>query len=442
MHAEKQPMPGPDAPVRHPQRRWPWITAIVVVGLIVFVAILPYLASIGLIRNGLLRAAMPRVNGTVRAGGARLGWFSPIHFEDVEIRSLDGEPVVSIARLEGDRALWRMVFGRDLGELRVERPRIDVVIDRGGSNLRRVFPKHKLPNVSLGVKVVGGRVSVRGGDAARPWTAEPVNFAFRLRPRSASADGQPRLEIEPGVVFSDAPLASDACRDLLKYIAPVVANATEVSGRFSVEVDRCEFPLMDFAQGEGSGRLTIHKLALGPGPLVHELAAFVKLPPDAVTVEEETVTFRMAQGRIHHSRLPFRLQRLQVTTSGSVGMDDRSLEMVAKLALPEDLWDERPLLANKTLRIPIGGTLDKPKIDGKAVLQSLRESGLEVLSDAWTKGQLDLSEIFKAVRQRRQERRERQANPSKQPNGEPRRPLGSLLRGIVEGAAEKAGSRQ
>ena len=88
----------------------------------------------------------------------------------------------------------------------------------------------KPPDVALRVKLIDGAVKVRGADSARPWTAEPVNFAFQLKPSRASADGQPRLEIEPGVVFSKVRLTPEVCHDLLKYIAPVLADVTEAGG--------------------------------------------------------------------------------------------------------------------------------------------------------------------------------------------------------------------
>jgi len=421
--------------------------------LLILAAALPYLASIGPIRNLLLRAVTPGINGTVRAGGARLGWFSPICFGDIEIRSPDGEPVVSIARLEGDRQLWRMIFGSDLGELRVERPRINIVLDRHGSNLSRVFAGRKPdekkirhpPNVALAVRLIDGSATVRGADSSRAWTAEPINFAFRLRPSSASADGQPRLEVEPGVVLADTQLTPEVCHDLLKYIAPVLSDVTEASGRFSIAVDRWEFPMADFAGGQGAGRLTIHKLDVGPGPLVRELAASLRVPPHLVTVENSPVTFRLADRRIYHSELTFRLQRLVIRTSGSVGVDDGTLDMVAELAVPEHLlgdWPALAALAKGKLRIPIRGTLDRPKIDGEALAQSLLQSGLEVLGGAGREEQIDLGKLLETVRQRHQERAKRQKNPSDKPGEEPKRPLRGLIRGVLDKAIQGIDSKQ
>jgi hypothetical protein len=453
MSSENQPIDAPPVAAKPRRRRWPWIVLTVVLATVVFVGLLPHLASIGPVRDFLFRVALPRIDGSVHAGSARLGWFSPIQFENVEIRSRDGEPAVSIARLVGDRSLWRMILGSDLGEIRIERPQINVVIDKDGTNLRRIFPRHRPPNVALAVKLVDGRVSVRGADSAEPWTLDPVNLSFRLRPSTASADRLPRLEIEPGVVVANTQLTTGACRDLLKYIAPVLAGATEASGHFSIDLDRWEVPLNDFAQGQGSGRLTIHDLTVGPGPLVHELAAVLKVPPKTVAVENTPVTFRLADGRMHHSQLTFRLQRLVISTTGSVGVADGSLAMMAELSLPEQLLAERPVLAalaKGKLRIPITGTLQKPKVDGKALVRSLLNGSEGGGLDSLLKnGQADLGQLVDTIRQRREERRkqqklDQQSAPSTSPNqnNEPRRPLRNLIRGVLDEAAKGADNGQ
>ena len=125
--------------------------------------------------------------------------------------------------------------------------------------------------------------------------------------------------IEPGTILPRRRLTPEACRDLLKYIAPILAGATEVRGDFSIEVDRWRFPLADPAAGEGSGRLIISSLDVEPGPLVAELASRLKVPAKLLVVEDAPVTFRMADGRIHHGDLAFRIEGLTVRTHGSVG---------------------------------------------------------------------------------------------------------------------------
>jgi hypothetical protein len=70
-----------------------------------------------------------------------------------------------------------------------------------------------------------------------------------------------------------------------------------------------------------------------------------------------------------------------VESSGSVGLDDRSLDLKLALPIPADLPQDRPLIAalsGKTFSIGIGGVLGEPRVqfDG-----SLRASAGEVVVD-------------------------------------------------------------
>ena len=251
-----------------------------------------------------------------------------------------------------------------------------------------------------------GRFRTAAADSSRTWAARPINFAFALEPSSASADGQPQLVIEPGTVLPRTQVTPEACHDLLRYIAPILAGATDVGGEFSIEVDRWRLPLAEPASGEGSGRLTISSLDVGPGPLVAQLAAILNVPPKLRLIEDAPVTFRMAKGRIHHSDLEFRIDRLAVRTHGSVGLDG-SLALVAEVPMPKQLLGDGPLasaLAGQTLAIPIAGTLSQPRID----VEGLGDSGLDLLSgtlgDLLKDDKVDLGAVLKAIQERRRQR--------------------------------------
>ena len=218
-------------------KAWKWIGAAAGVVLLLL-ALAPYLASLGLFRDTLLRAVMPKMHGSVHSGGASLGWFSPIRFDQIEIRSDDNAQVVAIDRLEGNRTLWQMLVDRsDLGRFRIEQPRLDVVLSEQGSNLGQVFvgrrqkdkPAAAPPDLALGIELIDGSLSFRGLDSPRAWTAEPINFSLALEPSSASPDGRPQLVIEPATVLPHTRVTPEVCQDLLKYIAPILADATQAS---------------------------------------------------------------------------------------------------------------------------------------------------------------------------------------------------------------------
>jgi hypothetical protein len=59
-------------------------------------------------------------------------------------------------------------------------------------------------------------------------------------------------------------------------------------------------------------------------------------------------------------------QRLDIRSSGSVGLDDKTLDLKLELPIPADLPQDRPLLAalsGRTFSVGVGGFLGEPRID-------------------------------------------------------------------------------
>ena len=355
--------------------RWSFGAVLV---LLLLVLVFPYLAAVQPFRNMMLRAVLPVSDGTVSASRASLGWFSPIEFHDIEVDSSDGTTVMEIPVFKGDRALWRYIVSpSNLGDFRIERPRLNVVATEDGSNVRQVFavesdqPAQRAapPDISVGVEIVDASLAFRSRDALQPWHVEGFNLSLALRSSETSSSGQTELVVRPGTVFNRTPITPQMCDDLLKYIAPVLAGVADTSGEFTIELERCHLPAANPAQGEGSGRLVIHAIDVGPGPLVRRLAPMLQLQPSIRLADNSVVEFTMAGGRVHHQGLVFGVGQLNVRTSGSVGLDE-SLDLIAEIPIPAGLLGETPLagvLRDRTVKLPIRGTLDRPQIDPAAL---------------------------------------------------------------------------
>jgi hypothetical protein len=96
-------------------------------------------------------------------------------------------------------------------------------------------------------------------------------------------------------------------------------------------------------------------VVLGPGPLVENLFRSLPMnlpPPPTIRITDEAdVAFHLAERRMWHEGLEFGIplkksgQRLDVRSQGSVGLDDRSLDLKLSLPIPADLPQDRPLVA-------------------------------------------------------------------------------------------------
>ena len=144
------------------------------------------------------------------------------------------------------------------------------------------------------------------------------------------------------------------------------------------------------------GRLIIQNVNVTPGPLMRPLVlitqqieAIVKRRPPPldlsgnpvlVQINNQKVDFRMVDGRIYHQGLQMQIGDTIVRTRGWVGIDE-TLGLVAEIPLKPEWMQGNSKLASmtdQTLKIPITGTLSKPKLDARVIEQLIGSAMLNV----------------------------------------------------------------
>ena len=351
---------------------------------------LPWLMSSPARMSKLVADAVPALQAAVRFGSVKLGWMGPMVFEDIHIVPHDGsrEPA-SIKRVELSHGLAGILLSLgDLGRVRVEGIDATVEFDADrNSNLKGLFspalagpgaaarPHNGKPGaVRMQLDVVGAIVRMIGPWADEPWVSDPINVQASLAP---SADGtRSEWTVEPVQLLADAKLEPAVAQGVLAYIAPVMANATRTSGRFSLRINAATLPVGATEGGHVSGVLAMHAVDLGPGPLaqraIESLPFNLPIPQSIRIADESHIEFALADRRMSHKGLAFGVplakpgQRLDIRSSGSVGLDDKTLQLKLELPIPADLPQDRPLLAalsGRTFSVGVGGLLGEPRID-------------------------------------------------------------------------------
>ncbi|HEV3004154.1 MAG TPA: hypothetical protein VGX78_06810, partial [Pirellulales bacterium] len=369
------------------------------VATVTLVAAAPYLLSWAPLANAALSAASWRIHGRATVGQASLGWFSPPALTELEVQSSDGSPLVTAPSVVTERPLWQIVVNDHVGQVRLERPEIHLVLRKDGSNLEDVLGRRlkvemppdeaqppdgqrgqagdssKLPRADIrrgvDVHVVDLRIAWRTPDSQQEWNVDGINLAFGLRPAWTTASGSPELIVEHGTVIDHCRISQGMCNDVLHLVAPVLNKVTTAKGEFTIELDDWRLPLDQPQTGKLAGRLSLHEVVIESGSFVRQLAEKLRVEPMVELARESVVTFELRGGCIHHRDLEFRLPPLRLRSSGSVGFDE-SLDMLVEVAveLPEGIMAALPSareLTQKTLRIPITGTLSKPRIDTSAM---------------------------------------------------------------------------
>ena len=206
---------------------------------------------------------------------------------------------------------------------------------------------------------------------------------------------QPNLRLEPepmeivllaGPVVERAQITPAMCASALGYALPILANVTEAEGAVSLSLSGGRIPLANPTTGEVKGTLVLHAAKIGPSAIIRELSGLLKLPPPQSLVKETQVAFHMVQGKVHHQNLELVFPDFTLKSSGTVGLDG-SLALVLEMPVPAKLAEAArltPAQAQQLIRIPVGGTLDRPQLDPRAL-----ESLTSILGRSFLENQLN-----------------------------------------------------
>ncbi len=379
-----------------------WIFSSLLVALVAAFACLPWLVGTPERVTKLVAAAIPELAADVKPARVRLGWLGPIVLEDLAIVPRNGDRTpLEVRRVEVEHGLAGILLSAgDLGRVRIEGLQADIVFDKDHrTNLDSILPPRepgqapqgKGPRraaIALRLDVDDAVVRISGPWTSDPWVSEPIDAKATL---ANGADGYAAWTIEPVQLLKQAQLQQTVAHEVLAYIVPVFADAARTSGRFSLRLDGATFPVGRPEEAKLAGLLQMHEVVLGPGPLVENMfrsLPFNLPPPPTIRITDEAdVAFHLADRRMWHEGLEFGIplkksgQRLDVRSQGSVGLDDRSLDLKLSLPIPADLPQDRPLvaaLAGKQVSLGVGGVLGEPKVifDG-----SIKDAAGQVVVD-------------------------------------------------------------
>jgi translocation and assembly module TamB len=229
-------------------------------------------------------------------------------------------------------------------------------------------------------------------------------------------DADPQiLELAPGQAITNVAISAEVSDRMLKYAAPIVAGAARTEGSFSFFLNGAQIPLRQPKQGKLDGRLTIHNLAVTPGPMIQNIATLVQQidalsknsqnigqnltdnlnqgfgninqgigsilgavspqkptaaePIKGITMSEKAIDVTIAEGRVYHKNLEFLIDDVPVRSNGSVGFDE-TLNLVIEIPIQQKWVGSKPALQSlvgQVIQIPVSGTFAKPQVDNRAV---------------------------------------------------------------------------
>ena len=167
--------------------RKPWRVILVLVVLAALVWLAPgVVAHTPLLAWAVRKAA--RLDGTLTIQSASLGWFSPVRVSGIEVHDAQSQSVLELAEVASEKSLFALV--RDLssvGSLRLEKPKLTVVLRKGGSNVEDLLARwqkseSKAHPCGFSVEVVDGSVTVVDQETRETWQVDHLRVDMSMSP--------------------------------------------------------------------------------------------------------------------------------------------------------------------------------------------------------------------------------------------------------------------
>ncbi len=254
----------------------------------------------------------------------------------------------------------------------------------------------EIAGVSFGAATVPVRLTettVEISPSSVPVGQGQVNLAGEVSYRP----GPIWLRVEPGTVATNLRLTPEMTSRWLKYLTPVAAQAAQVDGTMSVELDEAIVVIDTPELSRVKGRINIEEARMTAGPLTAQLIggldqlkslASQSLPRESndpttlITLPSQTVDFALNNGVVSHQRLFFDIDRAHMMSSGQVDLNSR-VNLVAQVELDERwLGSDLQGLAGNSVSLPIKGTLSQPMLDPVGIRDLVVQLGKQAAAKA------------------------------------------------------------
>jgi hypothetical protein len=277
----------------------------------------------------------------------------------------------------------------------------------------------------------------------KPFVIQAEEGKISLAPTVRLTPAPMEVYIPNSLVVDQFKMTPQMASKLMKYMAPVLADATKVEGRFSLAVTEGRIPVDQWQRMTMTGRATMHGLQVMPGPASEMWVGLARQVKGIISggglaaltggagsegggnllgtglsaagsllnggglgglanaagqgtgtaadqkqvvllrMPEQTIEYAVQDGRVYHQGLTMEIDNLVVRTRGYVGLDN-TLGLVLEVPLRDEWIQKFPALAqlpNKAIGLNVGGTIDKPSVNSAELRQLVMSLGQNVLQE-------------------------------------------------------------
>jgi translocation and assembly module TamB len=195
------------------------------------------------------------------------------------------------------------------------------------------------------------------------------------------------LKLRSGSSIQGAEINDEVSRRVLSYVAPVLNEATHVQGKVNVAVEQADFPITGPPDRTVTltGQVVFQGVTFAPGPFANQLLTLTGRPDSPGLQLAQPVQLSIANRRVYQKGLEVPVRKdAKIALEGSVGFDE-TLNLVASVPITGRMLGARSealdrAINGQTVKVPIGGTVGKPRVDRRALQVALKELSRSVLS--------------------------------------------------------------
>jgi hypothetical protein len=184
-------------------------------------------------------------------------------------------------------------------------------------------------------------------------------------------------------IAKDIKVNDETTKRLLKYVNPIFANATNVSGIANFNCEQLAIPLSTDAKNNAVviGTISMNQVRLQASDLLGQILSVAGTGARGADITIHPTKFVLQKGFLRYDNMQVDVGDNPVNFKGVIGLD-KSLDMTVTLPYTTAgrtvrIGRETP---GKRITLPLKGTADKPELDmGKLLEDQVIEKGLELL---------------------------------------------------------------
>jgi hypothetical protein len=213
--------------------------------------------------------------------------------------------------------------------------------------------------------------------------------ALKLPVKVDASRPTPELTLPPNTaILTDMKITPAMAREALAKALPLFKGCTVAEGSVSLDSQSLDVPLgADMLRKAAfEGGLGFKGVRMNSGGQLQSILAVLDLTGGGTglaRIEDQRVSLSLRNGRMYQGPMLLTLAGWAFTTSGSVGLADKTLDMTVEMPITPALVGGRTdfyeALKGQAIRIAITGTTDHPKYSVKEGVQKLIQNAAKKL---------------------------------------------------------------